>query len=240
MNRPSPIRLLLVDSHALTRAALGCLLACRPGMTVAGEAATLADGVARAAASAPDVILLRLRHGWDLGVDAIPPLVQSAPPDTRLVVMTELAGPDLHRRALRAGASGIVGTDRSAETLFTAIEKVLQGEVWVEGPLATPTSQPCQSLDLDRAPDRIGSLTPREREVVRLLCEGLRNKQIADRLAVADVTVRHHLTSVFSKLGVSDRLGLLLYASKHGLAPVGTLVPSHPVQSADGRAHDEQ
>lgn len=239
MNRPHPIRLLLVDSHALTRAALGCLLAWRPGMTVAGEAATLTEAVSRAAASTPDVILLHLRHGCDLGVDAIPLLVQSAPPDSRLVLVTELAGPDLHRRALRAGASGIVGTDRSAETLFTAIEKVLEGEVWVEGPRAAPTAETSGSLDLDRAQDRIGSLTPREREVVRLLCEGLRNKQIAHRLAVADVTVRHHLTSVFSKLGVSDRLGLLLYASKHGLAPTGTLVPLHPAHPADAGAPNE-
>ena len=80
---------------------------------------------------------------------------------------------------------------------------------------------------------RMESLTPREREVVGLLCQGLRNKQIADRLAVTDVTVRHHLTSVFSKLGVSNRLGLLLYASKHGLASPHTFVPRHPARLAD-------
>ena len=142
-------------------------------------------------------------------------------------------------RAVRLGASGIVGTDRPAETLFRAIEKVLLGEVWMERRLVADLIAPgYPRADGDQV--RIESLTPREREVVRLLCEGLRNKQIAKRLAVTDVTVRHHLTSVFSKLGVSDRLGLLLYASRHGIALASTFVPSHLAHPADARALGEQ
>lgn len=239
MNRLLPIRLLLVDSHALTRAALGGLLVGRPGFALLGEAASVSAAVTVAAAAPPEIILLYLRHGDDLGLDAIPPLLHAAPPDARLLVVTELTDAAVHRHAVRLGASGIVGTECPPDTLFKAIEKVLQGEVWMERRLVT---------DLIAAPDRrpdyeqvrIGSLTPREREVVRLLCEGLRNKQIASRLAVTDVTVRHHLTSVFSKLGVSDRLGLLLYASKHGMTPAGTSVPADRAHSADAGAHGEQ
>lgn len=239
MNRPHLIRLLLVDSHGLTRAALGCLLACRPGFALAGEAATLAEGLARAGDLAPDIILLHLRHGDDPGLDAIPALIQAAPPGARLLLVTELTAAEVHRRAIRLGASGIVGTERPADTLFKAIEKVLEGEVWMERRLvadlvAAPVPQP----DLEEA--RIGSLTPRERDVVRLLCEGLRNKQIAGRLAVTDVTVRHHLTSVFSKLGVSDRLGLLLYASKHGMTPTHSLRPVDSIHAAAGGAPEQR
>lgn len=238
MNRPHPIRLLLVDSHALTRAALGCLVTWRSGFVLAGEGAGLADAVTVAARAAPDVVLLHLRQGDDLGLDAIPPLIQASPPDARLLIVTELADADIHRRAIRLGASGIVGTERPADTLFKAIEKVLQGEVWMERRLVADLIVPADPRpDHDQA--RIGSLTPREREVVRLLCEGLRNKQIASRLAVTDVTVRHHLTSVFSKLGVSDRLGLLLYASKHGMAPPHTGVPAHQAHPPDAPAHSD-
>lgn len=239
MTRPPSIRLLLVDSHALTRAALGCLLHNWQDQDAVDEAGTLEHAVALAGAAAPDIILLHLRLEGGLGVDAISPLLLAAGADARLLILTDIADGDLQRRAIRLGASGIVGTDRPAETLFKAIEKVRQGEVWMERRMVADLIAPGQPRpDGDQA--RIGSLTPREREVVQLLCEGLRNKQIADRLTVTDVTVRHHLTSVFSKLGVSDRLGLLLYASKHGLTPAHTFVAPQPARSADAEAHSDQ
>lgn len=239
MNRSQPIRLLLVDSHALTRSAFACLLNTCHDVAVVGDAGTLDEVVALLRRSPADIIVLHLRHESGLGVDAISPLLLAAGADMRLLLVTEIADADLHRRAVRLGAAGIVGTDRPAETLFKAIEKVMEGEVWMERRLVADLIAPAHPRpDGDQA--RIGSLTPREREVVRLLCEGLRNKQIADRLTVTDVTVRHHLTSVFSKLGVSDRLGLLLYASKHGMAPTSTFVSSHVAHPADAGAHDEQ
>jgi DNA-binding NarL/FixJ family response regulator len=226
-------RLLLVDSHALTREAFGCLFHTWQDHRVV-LAGTLEDGVAHAAATRPDIILLHLHHEGP-GIDAIPPLLLAAGPEARLLLISDTADPDLHRRAVRLGASGIVGTDRPAETLLKAIDQVRQGEVWMERRLVADLIAAAPPRpDGDQA--RIGSLTPREREVVRLLCEGLRNKQIAERLAVTDVTIRHHLTSVFSKLGVSDRLGLLLYASKHGLMPTNTFVPSQQAPSADAEA----
>jgi DNA-binding NarL/FixJ family response regulator len=204
----------------------------------ADEAGTLEDALALASSIKPAIILLHLHREGGLGVDAVSPLLLAAGGDVRLLVLTDITDADLHRRAVRFGASGIVGTDRPAETLFKAIEKVLQGEVWMERRLVADLIAPARPQDADEA--RIGSLTPREREVVRLLCEGLRNKQIAERLAVTDVTVRHHLTSVFSKLGVSDRLGLLLYASRHGLAPMHTFVSPQPAHTADAEVRREQ
>jgi len=232
VDRHPPIRLLLADAHALTRSALGCLLTGRPGFALVGEASTLPQCLDLASQAAPDVILLHPRTEGGFGVDAIPTLLLTARAEARLLLLAETADPDLHRRAVRLGASGIVGTDRPVETLFKAIEKVHQGEVWMERRLIGSLVGPGDSgPESEQA--RMEALTPREREVVGLLCQGLRNKQIADRLAVTDVTVRHHLTSVFSKLGVSNRLGLLLYASKHGLSSPHTFVPRHLARLAD-------
>jgi two-component system nitrate/nitrite response regulator NarL len=232
VDRHPPIRLLLADAHALTRSALGCLLRGRPELALVGEASTLPQCLGLASEAGPDVILLHPRPEGGLGVDAIPALLLTTRAEARLLLLTDAADSDVHRRAVRLGAYGIVGTDRPVETLLKAIEKVHQGEVWMERRLigdlvgragARPESEQA----------RMESLTPREREVVGLLCQGLRNKQIAGRLAVTDVTIRHHLTSVFSKLGVSNRLGLLLYASKHGLAVPHTFVPRHLAGLAD-------
>jgi DNA-binding NarL/FixJ family response regulator len=239
VDRPHPVRVLLADAHALTRSALGSLLASRPGLALVGEAATLAEACRLAEQEMPDVILLYLRPDSGISVGGVQPLLKAAGPAARVLLLADAAGADLHRRAVRVGAYGVVGTDRPPESLLNAIDKVHQGEVWMERRFVADLIGPADvGPESDHA--RIGSLTPREREVVGLLCEGLRNKKIADRLAVTDVTVRHHLTSVFSKLGVSDRLGLLLYASRHGLATTHTFVPSQPAHRADAGAPGDQ
>lgn len=218
MTRLDPIRLLLVDARALVRAAFACLLNMRPEFQVVGDAGTLPQALALATQERPDVVLLSPQSDGGLGVDAIARVLSAAGPQARVLLVSDTVAPDLHRQALREGAHGGVGTDRPAETLFKAIEKVHQGEVWMERRLVADMLGVQDSGPTgERA--RIGTLTRREREVVSLVCLGLRNKQIADRLTVTDVTVRHHLTSVFSKLGVTDRLGLLIYATRHGLTP---------------------
>jgi DNA-binding NarL/FixJ family response regulator len=229
----------LADAHALTRSALGILLTSRPGVTLVGEAATLAEACDLATLKMPDVILVYLRPENGIGVGGIQPLLKAAGPAARVLLLADSAGAELHRRAVRVGAYGVVGTDRPPESLLKAIEKVHQGEVWMERRfVAHFINQVGAGPESNHA--RIGSLTPREREVVGLLCEGLRYKQIADRLAVTDVTVRHHLTSVFSKLGVTDRLGLLLYASRHGLVGPHTFVPQQQAYLTDAAMDSER
>jgi DNA-binding NarL/FixJ family response regulator len=108
-----------------------------------------------------------------------------------------------------------VDLDQSPATLFRAIERVHAGDVWMERRLMAAL---LSGHGAGTHGPQLDSLTPREREVVRLISEGLKNKQIAQRLSVTDVTVRHHLTSVFSKLDVADRLSLVVFAFEHGLA----------------------
>jgi DNA-binding NarL/FixJ family response regulator len=224
MTRCDPIRLLLVDARPLIRSAIRCLLQARPDVFVAGDAGTLPHALALASQERPDIVLLTPRADSDVGVPAIPVLLSAAGPQARVLLIADATDAELHRQAIRQGAHGCVCTDRPVETLVKAIEKVHQGEVWMERRLVADvlgTADPAATGE--RA--RIESLTRREREVVNLLCQGLRNKEIAQRLTVTDVTVRHHLTSVFSKLGVNDRLGLLIFASRHGLTPAMDRVP---------------
>jgi len=137
--------------------------------------------------------------------------------DARVLVVTAHTDHESSAQLVRDGAHGIVSKARTGDHLVAAIRKVHAGEMWVDRVVATTLiadlQRPGRRTDADRA--RIASLTARERDVVNLVGEGLANKAIAERLSISDNTVRHHLTSVFAKLGVTDRLSLVVYAFKH-------------------------
>jgi len=197
------------------------LLESQPGITVVGEASTCADALALATSTQPDVIVLDLDLGGENAVESIPMLLRTAP-DTRILILTGVRDPEVHRQAIRHGALGLVFKEKAVETLLQAITKVRAGEVWLEptmiarvlGDLTRPHSSPQPSPEAAK----IASLTEREREVITLVGEGLRNKHIAARLYISEATVRHHLTAIFAKLDVSDRFELAIYAYQHGLA----------------------
>jgi DNA-binding NarL/FixJ family response regulator len=137
-----------------------------------------------------------------------------------VLVLTGEHGPDFHSSLLRAGAAGVVRKDDPPEILLKAIQKVHQGEIWLDR--ATVSRVLDQTLRPHHRTTEAGTepwkcLTEREREIVSLVGEALNNKQIARRLLISHATVRHHLTSIFGKLGLSNRLELLRYALHHGL-----------------------
>ncbi len=215
------IRVLIVDDHAVVRAGLRMLIESQPGLMVVGEAKNRAEALTVAAREHPDVVLLDLNLNGESGLDLIPELLTAAD-GARVLLLTGMRDPEAHQRAVRLGAVGVVLKDQTAEVVVKAIEKVHDGEVWIDRAMMASVlndlSRGRAAQETNPEVAKIAALTEREREVIRLIGEGLKNKQIADRLYISETTVRHHLTSIFSKLGVSDRLELVIYAYRYGLA----------------------
>lgn len=215
------VRIVLVDDHTVVRAGLRMLIESRPGLQVVGEAATTSEALTVAREAQPDIILLDLDLGGDNGLDILPELFTTAK-QARVLMLTGVRDPEEHHRAVRLGAMGVVLKEKAADDLLKAIEKVHAGEVWLDGALMARVlgrSGPVGEVArVNPETARISSLTEREREVIALICEGLQNKLIGERLFISETTVRHHLTSIFDKLGVANRLELVIYAYRHGLA----------------------
>jgi DNA-binding NarL/FixJ family response regulator len=187
-------------------------------MRVVAMAGNQAEALERAAKEKPNVIVLDLLLGDEDALAFLPELCEASP-DSRVLVLTGVQNPDAHRRAIRRGAMGIVLKEHAADQLLKAIEKVNKGEVWIERSMMGSMIQELSRPPLvDPELVKIESLTEREREVIALVGEGLKNKQVGERLFISETTVTHHLSSVFSKLEVSDRLELIIYAFRHGLA----------------------
>jgi len=213
------IRVLLVEDHAVVRAGLRLLIESRRGLVVVGEATNHADALALAAREQPHIILLDLDLGTENGHDLLPRL-RTAAEQARVLILTGMRDINAHRQAIRQGALGLVLKEQAPDVLLKAIEKVHAGEVWLDRAMmagvlsemvvggARPGSKEA----------RVAMLTEREREVIALVNEGLKNKQISDRLSISETTVRHHLTSIFAKLGVESRLELAIFAHRHSLS----------------------
>ena len=213
------LRILIIDDHLMVRAGLRMVLEAS-GIKVVAMAGGRAEALELAVSETPDVILLDFDLAGEDGLSFLPELREAAN-NARVLVVTGIRDPETHRRAVRLGAMGVVLKDHTVEILIKAIEKVHAGEVWLDrttmgNVLNEMTRKTSDQVDPDEA--KLKTLTERERQVVTLIAEGLKNKQIAGRLFISETTVTHHLSSIFSKLDVSDRLELVLYAFGHNLA----------------------
>lgn len=215
------IRVVLVDDHNLVRAGLRVLIEQQRTLHVVGEAETSAAALDLVAREQPDVVVLDLDLGGESGVELIPEL-RAVTNHARILVLTGLVHAEQHQQAIRLGAIGLVQKAQAFDVLIHAIEHVADGEAWLDPGLVasvlTDMSRAPGETQLDPEVAKIASLTEREREVVALICEGLQNRSIGERLAITETTVRHHLTSIFAKLGVDNRLELVIYAYRNGLA----------------------
>lgn len=213
------LRILIVDDHRVVRAGLRMLIEAQ-GMQVVGLAGNRAEAVELATREQPDLILLDLDLAGEDGLSFLPEL-KAAATNSRVLVLTGIRDQEVHRRAMKLGAVGVVLKDQATEVVIKAITKVCAGEVWLDratmGNLFIEMTKK-GSGDADPDEARIKSLTEREHQVIGLISEGLKNKQIAERLFISETTVTHHLSSIFSKLDVSDRLELVIYAFGHNLA----------------------
>jgi DNA-binding NarL/FixJ family response regulator len=213
------IRILIVDDHAVLSAGLRLVIESQPGMRVVGAAANQAEALRLAQAERPDIILLDLDLGDESGFDVLPEL-RSQVPGARVILLTGVRDTAAHRRAILLGAMGLVLKEKAIETVIKAIEKVHAGEVWLDRTMIADvlSARTLGSKEQNAEAARIATLTDREREVIRLVGQGFKNKDIAEQLVISEATVRHHLTSIFAKLGVADRFELVVYAYRHRLA----------------------
>lgn len=211
------IRILLIDSQTIVRSAVRLLIDSAAGLTVIGEVANAAESLAVTAREQPDVILFSIKEESDL--DFLPELIAGAK-QTRVMVLMGPRDSKIHQQAIRLGATGVVSMDTRPKTFLKAIEKVYMGEIWLNRSMTLNVLAGFINTNREVNPDatKIAALTKREHEIIALIGEGLKNKQISARLFISEATVRHHLTSIFDKLEVSDRLELIIYAYRHGLA----------------------
>lgn len=197
------------------------LIQSREGMTIVGEAGNRGEALVVAGSEQPDIILLDLDLGDESGLDLIPALLEASA-GARVIILTGTRDPEAQHRALSLGAMGIVHKEKAPEALLSAIERVHAGEAWLDPMLTAKLLGEMAKAGKPKKPDpeadRVATLTGREREVVGLIGEGLKNSQIAERLFISEWTVRHHITSIFSKLEVSDRVELIMLAYRQGLA----------------------
>jgi DNA-binding NarL/FixJ family response regulator len=202
------------------------LIELEPGLTFIGHAADAAAAL-EAAELQPNVILLEAVLEDRSTLDFLPDLLRVAPA-AHVLILTGETDPEIQVQAMRQGASGVILKSESGSNLFAAIRMVHNGEAWVSRALAGSLMNRIWGIEQAKARDadsvRVASLTPREYEVAVLTAEGLRNKQIAERLFISETTVRHYLTSIFDKLDIQDRLELIIYAYQHGLVRIAPAV----------------
>jgi len=229
----TPIRVLIAASSSVLREALRLLVQSQPNLHIVGEAATCADALALAPHERPDIVLLDFSLEAGSCLDCIVALGTGAPA-ARIILFGVPADTPLAQRAVILGAQGLVRTQQPAPLLLKAIECVHSGEVWIERALmAEVLREMAQHLPSDGQgagqainqpinPDgsesgKIAILSQREHEIIKLIGEGLKNRQIAERLGISERTVHSHLASIFQKLGVADRLELAIFAYRTGL-----------------------
>lgn len=217
MSDTSAIRVLIIDDHPVVRVGLRMLITVKSELVVVGEAGNRAEALA-AVRQQVDVIVLDLDLGCDQGLDLIPELL-AASPRARILVLTGVRDAKTHAAAIDLGAKGLMLKEDAPQKIIEAIESVHAGNTWfgssITDKMRANARENLTQHDTETA--KIASLTKREREIVALVSEGLKNQQIANRLFISEGTVRNHLTVIFDKLGVANRFALIVYASRHDL-----------------------
>ena len=217
--QPRRRRVVIVDDHTLFRDGLRTILSMEDDFEVIADVESAEDIVELMWETKPDVLLLDIRMPQGSGLDAVPAVVRISP-NTTVIVLTACDEMEEHVRAFKLGARGVVLKDSARQTLVQAIRSVCRGETWMDprmrGVLVAELARSGSDAD-GLAIDRDDGLTDRELEIVRLVAAGKKNKEVAEHLAISERTVRTNLTSVFQKLGVRDRIGLVMYALRHGL-----------------------
>jgi DNA-binding NarL/FixJ family response regulator len=212
----SQVQILLVDDHEVVRLGLKSLLERHAQFNVVAEAASESEAVAQAIAHEPDVVLMDVRLAGGNGVDACAQIMMNLP-QTKIIILTSYAEDDTLFAAIRAGAVGYVLKQVGSAELVRAIESAVRGEATLDPSLTQKIfSEMRRSMQREEA-SAFDELTNQEMQVLSLIAEGNTNRHIAESLYLSEGTVRNYVSSILSKLGVSNRAEAAAYAIQHHL-----------------------
>ncbi len=216
----APIKVLIADDHPVVRVGLRNMLQSDGRVKVIAEAKDGIEALHMVRTLRPDILLLDLAMPRMPGMDALRELTNDTA-GTRTIVLTALIDKRQVLEALQLGARGVVLKDAVVDHLSACIAAVMQGQYWLEGRPVQNLVQVLRDLAAQTAPPprKTFGLTGRELEVVGLITEGSTNKHIAQTFGISEETVKRHLTNIFNKLGVGNRLELALFALNHNLLP---------------------
>jgi len=220
MSEPrTTIRMLVVDDHDVVRTGFAGLLATQPDFTVVGTAADGAEAIRISDQQAPDVVLMDIRMPGMDGIEATRHLTRPGGGRPRVLILTTFDLDEYVYDAIRAGASGFLLKDVTAERLFDAVRVIAAGDALLAPTITRRLISEFAALHRqpETSPAALATLTPRETQVLRLVAEGLSNPEIAARMTITEETVKTHVSRVLTKLGLRDRTQAVVTAYETGL-----------------------
>mgnify|MGYP005835367323 FL=1 len=219
-DRSGAIRIVIADDHPIFRDGLRKLLALEEEFVVVGEAKDGNEVLDVVRQTEPDILLLDLRMPALDGLSVLQSL-KTVSARCKVIILTASEDKNEFVQAMKLGCSGIVLKQTATELLYKSIRKVHQGEIWLDSHTTAAVmrqfASPARLTPTDRkSRNERSPLSQREREIVALVAQGFKNKEIAEKIFISEQTVKNHLHNIFDKLGVSDRLELALYAIHKG------------------------
>ena len=217
---PPKIRVLVADDHPIVRDGIRKLLSLESDLEVVGEAADGREVIERVQELDPDVLLLDIRMPGLDGLGAMQSL-QHLNKKTKVIILTASEDKNEFVQAMKLGCSGIVLKQTTPDLIVKSIRKVQAGEIWLDSHTTAAVmrqfASPAEPMGGAPKVRERSPLSQREREIVALVAQGYKNKEMAEKMFISEQTVKNHLHNIFDKLGVSDRLELALYAIHKGL-----------------------
>ena len=220
----APIRVLIADGHPIVLEGLRSVLGHQPTLQVVGEASDGMEAIEKTVSLDPDVVLMDLKLPRVDGLTVLRS-IQARAGRSKVILFSSSENKEEFVEAMKLGCSGIVSKDSSITLIEKSIQKVFAGEIWLDSnttaavirQFASPSDFPAVHAGNGKTTRERAQLSQREREIIILIAQGYKNKEIAEKMFITEQTVKNHLHNVFDKLGVSDRLELALYAIHNSL-----------------------
>ena len=225
MSSAQPIRLLIADGHPIVLEGLRTVLGHLPNLQVVGEASDGMEAIEKTVSLDPDIVLMELKLPRVDGLTVLRS-IQARAGRSKVILFSSSENKEEFVEAMKLGCSGILAKDSSLTLIEKSIQKVYAGEIWLDSnttaavirQFASPTDfPPVHGTANGKTTRERAQLSQREREIIILIAQGYKNKEIAEKMFITEQTVKNHLHNVFDKLGVSDRLELALYAIHNSL-----------------------